>query len=726
MDDTITFLGMFAERTTFQTFDDSKQNRPALAKIRTGTLAKHQDELKALNDQGAGVFFMVNEGDGNGRKANNVQRVTASFIDMDGTPLSSLDESPLKPHIIVESSPSKFHAYWIIKGAPLDTFSSIQKQLAAKFDSDPSVNDLPRVMRVPGFNHVKDPDNPFETEILALNTQPPFEYEDFITTMGVKATPDQTPTQKKPLPTGMIPGHQRNTTLFHRACELRAKGLADADVHQIISTQGALNGKDQAEIDKIVKSACSYEDNRIYPLTELGNADRFVDRYSHIIRYVDVKDRFIEWNDNYWQVLTANTVTDRMTTLMRSIKNEVALTNNENIIRSIRAWAKKCQQVSTMNNSLRYLKSIGNMRVQPIEIDSNSKLFAGNNYTINLETGEYYKPRQEDLITQHSQIAIDPAAKCPVWEKTLLEIMDNDELTSFMKRMIGYTLYGGNEAQCILFLHGYGSNGKSTFLKTMQHVFGQYATTVDQSLFMSGGRLDSNAPRPDKLRLKGIKYVLCTEVDENKKLDEGFVKVITGNDTIEARGLYQQDSDQFEPMLTPWVAMNNKPIIHGDGHAIWRRIILIPFERTFEDTDLDPRLSAKLKAELPGILNWCVEGCLEYLENGLQIPDQVKAATAAYRNEMDLLIDWLDDTFDMGKGKDDYVLYPELWTSYSIYCDMEQIKPVGKRTFYTKICNRKGLTKSQTTGGAKCVRGLRFKPKTTKNSPLTLVSNKSI
>lgn len=708
MDDTADFLGLFSDHTTYQSFDDSNQNRRNLAKIYTGPLDKNIEKLTALNAQGAGIFFMVNEGDGNGRKNNNVQRITAFFIDMDGAPLSNLDDSPLKPHVLVESSPNKYHAYWVVSNAPLDAFGAVQKELAAKFESDPKVHDLARVMRIPGFQHMKDPGNPYTTEVIHVQNQPAFEYDNFVSTMIGK--PIQTKTEEhKPALTGLIPEGSRNTTLFHRACELRAKGLSAADVKRIVVDQATLNGISETEANKIVHSACRYEDNTIHPLTELGNADRFVERYAHIIRYVDIKDRFIEWNDHYWAYITHSDAIDRMVTVVRSIRNEVTLTENEGIQKSIRTWAKKSQSHGVLSSSLKIAKSNNKLRIKPEQLDVSQKLFSAKNYTINLETGEYYEPRPRDLITQHSNVVADPSAECPTWEKTIIEMMDDDkELASFLQRFVGYTLYGGNLEQCIIFLHGDGSNGKSTFLKTLQNVFGGYAVTVDQSLFMKSGKLDSNAPRPDKLRLKGVKYVLCTEVDEDRKLDEGFVKAITGNDTIEARGLYAPDSIEFEPMLTPWVSMNDKPIIRGDGHAIWRRIILIPFERTFEDQSLDPHLPTKLITERPGILNWCVDGCLQYRKNGLQIPEKVKLATNEYRNEMDLLADWLDSSFE--SDANNRIPYAEFYESYANWCIVESQQAITKRTFYTKVTNRKGITKTR-ANGSRYVKGLRFREK---------------
>lgn len=144
-----------AEGFTFQTFDDSDLKRGHLAKVCHGSLEEEAARLAAWNAAGAGVFAVINETDGLGRKAANVVRVRAVFADLDGSPIEPVLQCRLRPHIVVESSPGRFHAYWRVTGMPLEQFALVQKALAARFGGDPSVHDISRVMRLPGFWHQK-------------------------------------------------------------------------------------------------------------------------------------------------------------------------------------------------------------------------------------------------------------------------------------------------------------------------------------------------------------------------------------------------------------------------------------------------------------------------------------------------------------------------------------------------------------------------------------------
>lgn len=150
---------------TFQTLDDDKTRKSrSLSRIFHGTLEEHAATFSELQQQGAGVFVMVNEGDEQGRSTNNVVRVRAHFIDLDGAPIEPVLEAGLQPHILVESSPDKWHAYWLTNNCPLHEFKPRQQSLAHRFGGDTAVCDLPRVMRLPGFWHLKGA--PFTTRLV--------------------------------------------------------------------------------------------------------------------------------------------------------------------------------------------------------------------------------------------------------------------------------------------------------------------------------------------------------------------------------------------------------------------------------------------------------------------------------------------------------------------------------------------------------------------------------
>jgi len=168
------FLQILAQKNepifAFQTFADRQiENGSLLSKIFCGTFEQYQHELTELHQKGAGVFVAINCTDGKGRKTENITSVRAIFVDLDGSPLEPILSAPLAPHLIIESSPKRYHAYWVVEEMPRENFSFMQKQFIELFQADPKVHDLPRVMRLPGFYHQKG--SPFLTRIIQINEQ---------------------------------------------------------------------------------------------------------------------------------------------------------------------------------------------------------------------------------------------------------------------------------------------------------------------------------------------------------------------------------------------------------------------------------------------------------------------------------------------------------------------------------------------------------------------------
>lgn len=155
---------------TFQSLPDRRENRAGRRSLNPnsichGSFANKSDFLRRLNEEGSGVFVMVNEGDGKGRSTENVKKVRAVFVDLDGADIQPVLDANPPPSITVESSPGRFHAYWLVRDMSVREFKSAQQKLAAMFDGDKAVNDLPRIMRIPGFLHQKS-DVPFRSRLI--------------------------------------------------------------------------------------------------------------------------------------------------------------------------------------------------------------------------------------------------------------------------------------------------------------------------------------------------------------------------------------------------------------------------------------------------------------------------------------------------------------------------------------------------------------------------------
>ena len=248
--------------TTFQTLDDSGMGK-LVPTMMHGKFEKCRERLEDLNEKGAGVFFMVNLGDCEGRKAANVVEVIAVFADLDGAPLEPVNECNLKPHVIVESSPGRYHAYWLVLGMQREQFKEFQTAIAHRFNGDKRVNDLPRLMRLPGFKHNKN--GAVDCRIIHFDdSAPAYSMEELVSGLELEFVSERnTNTFKPSLATkeDKIPTGVRNNTLFQLARGFVNKGFTQDDIRtriDKINSERCLPPLDASEVRKLVESACSH------------------------------------------------------------------------------------------------------------------------------------------------------------------------------------------------------------------------------------------------------------------------------------------------------------------------------------------------------------------------------------------------------------------------------------------------------------------------------------
>ena len=188
--DFLTLLAEGVDAHTFQTFDDNKQRKDlSLVRVLHGTLDQHFDELKRLNKLGAGIYVTVNETDLKGRSKANIINVRAVFQEADrpGIPIPTLT-----PQIVVETSAGKFHRYWLTNQstAALDEYEGVMRTMVDQYGSDPNARDLARVLRLPGFLHMKDAANPFLVCVVEASHAQPYTWEQITAVIPPSPAPE--------------------------------------------------------------------------------------------------------------------------------------------------------------------------------------------------------------------------------------------------------------------------------------------------------------------------------------------------------------------------------------------------------------------------------------------------------------------------------------------------------------------------------------------------------
>ena len=149
----------------------------------------------------------------------------------------------------------------------------------------------------------------------------------------------------------------------------------------------------------------------------------------------------------------------------------------------------------------------------------------------------------------------------------------------------------------------------------------------------------------------------------------------------------------FKPVGKILLTTNNRPEIRGSDDGIWRRIREIPFNRQFTEAEQDKELMTTLTQELPGILNWAIEGCLLWQANGLSAPASVTASVSEYRSEMDTVCMFVSDECTVAAH--DRVTVGSLYQQYLTWCRSSGKHPRSKVQF----------GKALTTQGYEQIRG---------------------
>lgn len=387
--------------------------------------------------------------------------------------------------------------------------------------------------------------------------------------------------------------------------------------------------------------------------TEVANGTRLAKKHGGDVRWCDVWAKWLAWDGKRWAIDQRRALDAYAKGVCRDLWNEIgeftrtAGDSAANLIKEMIRFAKASGGSHGVDAIVRLARSEPGIPIMPDTLDADPWALNCDNGTLDLRTATLRPHSRADCITKLCPVPFDPGATCPLWCEFLRKIMAGDEtLIAFLRRAVGMSLTGVVRDHVLLFLHGGGSNGKSTFINTLLALMGpDYGMKGGLDLLM----LKNGEVHPtERADLAGKRFAACVESTEGRRLAESLVKELTGGDPVRARRM-REDFWQFQPTHKIWLASNHKPSIRGTDHAMWRRIKLVPFTVQIPDADQDHALPEKLKGELPGILAWAVRGCMEWQEKGLGEPNAVRAATDEYRVEEDVLGQFLEARCELGE-----------------------------------------------------------------------------
>jgi putative DNA primase/helicase len=443
-----------------------------------------------------------------------------------------------------------------------------------------------------------------------------------------------------------------------------------------------------------------------YHCSDLGNANRLRAEYGADFRWCDAGKCWYIWTGRRWEIDRWRQVYRWASEIPAVIAREASDASDKTSRQELLKHALRSEGEARIRAMVELAKSLPGIPITPEQLDADVYLLNVANGSIGLRTGGLQPHRREDYCTKLAPVEYNPGAACELWDAFLQRVLPDTELRAFTQRGIGYSLTGATIEEVLFFAFGPTATGKSTLLAAVCAALGDYAATADFDTFLVQNRAGGTA-RSDIARLAGRRFVVSLEVDDGAKLASALVKQLTGGDTVAARFLYRE-AFEFLPTAKLWLAANARPRVADDDDAIWRRILQLPFDQQIPVDERDPQVKARLRDPAdagPAILAWAVAGCLAWQREGLGVPSAVRETTAAYRQEMDPLHDFLDDCCVI--HPDAWASSGALWTAYQDWAKESGVKYPLRRKVFGERLHARGCAQEKQYQGSSATRGWR-------------------
>lgn len=454
----------------------------------------------------------------------------------------------------------------------------------------------------------------------------------------------------------------------------RGEGEANVGVGEV-----RLRVKPDAEMDRMAAR---------FPLTDLGNAERFVLRYGKDLRFCAELGWFW-WDDRRWELLSEEKdklpakVMQMVFATVRAIKNEALLVRASGLVErgedgvpldpdamdyvidakkgiqysdKIAEWARTSEGSARLGCVALLAKSFEGVAVSVGDFDRDRMAINCLNGTLRLVKANRKRPAADiaagksewhsvnalrldkhdraDLITKITRVDYRAKAKSPVYDAFMQTVQPDEAMRRFLLQWGGLSLTGDISEQKLAFFYGQGRNGKGTWVETVAHIAGDYAGSIEIESLLDNGKRRGDQASPDIARLPGVRFLRVSEPSIGAVLNEGLVKKVTGGDPVDARHL-NKGVFTFLPEFLITMSGNNKPVIKDTSHGMWERMQLVPWNVIIPKEQIDKGLGDKLRAESNGIFARLMEGLLDWATNGLIQPDAVKEATSRYKDDSD-------------------------------------------------------------------------------------------
>ena len=435
-----------------------------------------------------------------------------------------------------------------------------------------------------------------------------------------------------------------------------------------------------------------------YAWTDLGLKNLLADVLIDTIIYVNESEQYFCYDGIKWIVDSANQmIKDKIEILIQQLEklypseSKMKPELQEKFAEFIHEYNKSTKRnalISDMTNNLGRSKDI---------FDRDPYLINCQNGTYNLKTGKLQDHNPNDLITKVTRCDYASDDKKgfkikhdPRFFQFFDEITSGDkEKAAYLKEALGYTLLGLNPKEIMFIAYGKTTrNGKSTLLNTISSILGDYAVNkTARFLNESSSKNDTEKASPSTMTLIGKRFINLAESGTGAHLDSSLIKTLTGNDDIEARGLYNS-CRSFKLDGKMWFTCNTLPYIDDRSIFASDRVAVITFDKHFEETEREEDLKQRFlenEDTKSQIFKWLCQGYLDFEINNLARPNCIIDATYEFELSCNTIERYLNEkTISDRKER---ISKTSLREDYMLWCNDNEIKPLKKQAFKTEILN---------------------------------------
>ena len=427
-------------------------------------------------------------------------------------------------------------------------------------------------------------------------------------------------------------------------------------------------------------------------LTDLGNAERFVDRFGEVVKYDHARKVFLYWDGRAWTMDGTGVCQYLATLTVRGIYSEAALYGDSPAERAdLAQWARKSESANRQKATLELARSMPSIAVTTAAFDRDRDILNVENGIADLRTARLLPHDPARMCSKlatveyHEALLDRDADGIPayatvggVFARFIAEVtLGRRDLAEYLRVLAGYSITGHTVEHLLHVFYGIGGNGKSVYTDAQSAILGPYAASPNAELLIETRTTGAN---PELADLCGVRLANVQETDDGARLAEARLKTLTGGDRLKARWLFGNPFE-FAPSHKIQLSTNHKPVVRTGGHAIWRRLRLVPWAYQVPDDHIDRELPKKLCAEHPNMLAWMIEGARDWYAHGLPESATVNSASSAYRDEQDRIGPFMAAcTVDLNA-----VHRSTLYKAYRTWAEREAEEPLSNTGFYAAL-----------------------------------------